>query len=62
MFATKRGGPFATDAVNRLIKGIGKRPKLPFPVHAHMLSLPRIAKEAFTARAEQNAACHECGL
>ena len=37
VFATERGGPFTTDAVNRLIKRIGARAKLPFPVHAHML-------------------------
>ena len=37
MFATERGGPFTSAAVNRLIKRIGARAKLPFPVHAHML-------------------------
>ncbi len=37
VFATERDGPFTTDAVNRLIKRIGERAKLPFPVHAHML-------------------------
>ncbi len=37
VFATERGGPFTTDAVNRLIKRIGARAKMPFPVHAHML-------------------------
>jgi integrase len=37
VFSTERGGPFTTDAVNRLIKGIGKRAKLPFSVHAHTL-------------------------
>ena len=37
MFSTERGGPFTTDAVKRLIKGIGKRAKLPFSVHAHTL-------------------------
>ncbi len=37
VFSTERGGPFTPDAVNRLVKGIGKRAKLPFPVHAHML-------------------------
>jgi integrase len=37
VFATERGGPFTSSAVNRLIKRIGVRAKLPFPVHAHML-------------------------
>jgi integrase len=37
VFATERGGPFTTDAVNRLIKRIGQRAGLPFPVHVHML-------------------------
>jgi type 1 fimbriae regulatory protein FimB/type 1 fimbriae regulatory protein FimE len=38
VFATERGGPFTSSAaVNRLIKRIGSRAKLPFPVHAHML-------------------------
>jgi integrase len=37
VFATERGGPFTADAINRLIKRIGERAGLPFPVHAHML-------------------------
>ena len=37
VFATERGGPFTTDAVNRLIKRIGERAGFAFPVHAHML-------------------------
>jgi type 1 fimbriae regulatory protein FimB/type 1 fimbriae regulatory protein FimE len=37
VFATERGGPFTTDAVNRQIKSIGKRAALPFSVHVHML-------------------------
>jgi integrase len=37
VFATERGGPFTPDAVNRLVKRIGERAGLPFPVHAHML-------------------------
>jgi integrase-like protein len=37
VFATERGGPFTADAVNRLIKRIGKRAGFPFQVHAHML-------------------------
>ena len=31
VFATERGGPFTTDAVNRLIKRIGERAGLGFP-------------------------------
>jgi integrase len=37
VFATERGGPFTSAAVNRLIKRIGTRAKMLFPVHAHML-------------------------
>jgi type 1 fimbriae regulatory protein FimB/type 1 fimbriae regulatory protein FimE len=37
VFETERGGPFTPDAVNRLVKTIGKRAKLAFSVHAHML-------------------------
>ena len=37
VFETERGGPFTPDAVNRLVKTIGERAKLPFRVHAHML-------------------------
>jgi type 1 fimbriae regulatory protein FimB/type 1 fimbriae regulatory protein FimE len=37
VFETERGGPFTPDAVNRLVKTIGKRAKLGFSVHAHML-------------------------
>jgi integrase len=37
VFATERGGPFTADAVNRLVKSIGKRAGLGFPVHCHML-------------------------
>jgi integrase len=37
VFATERGGPFTTDAVNRLVKRIGERAGFGFPVHVHML-------------------------
>jgi integrase len=37
VFATERGGPFTTDAVNRQIKRSGERAVLGFPVHVHML-------------------------
>lgn len=37
VFTTERGGPFTTDAINRLIKRIGERAGFPFRVHAHML-------------------------
>lgn len=37
VFATERGGPFTTDAINRLIKRIGERAGFSFKVHAHML-------------------------
>jgi integrase len=37
VFPTERGGPFTSDAVNRLIKRIGERASFPYQVHAHML-------------------------
>jgi site-specific recombinase XerD len=37
VFEKERRGPFTADAVNRLVKTIGARAKLPFRVHAHML-------------------------
>jgi type 1 fimbriae regulatory protein FimB/type 1 fimbriae regulatory protein FimE len=37
VFASERGGPFVTDAVNLLIKRIGVRAGIDFPVHIHML-------------------------
>jgi site-specific recombinase XerD len=37
VFATARGGPFTPDAVNRLVKRMGERAGLAFPVHAHIL-------------------------
>ena len=30
VFETERGGPFTADAINRLVKTIGERAKLPF--------------------------------
>jgi integrase len=37
VFTTERGGPFTTDAINRLIKRIGERAGFAFSVHCHML-------------------------
>jgi integrase len=37
VFETERGGPFTTDAVNRLVKRIGQRAGFGFMVHVHML-------------------------
>lgn len=37
VFETERGGPFTSDAVNRLIKRIAVRAGFAFPVHVHML-------------------------
>jgi integrase len=37
VFTTERGTPFTPDAVNRLVKIIGKRANLQLPVHCHML-------------------------
>ena len=37
VFTTERGTPFTTDAINWLVKTIGKRAGLQLPVHFHML-------------------------
>jgi type 1 fimbriae regulatory protein FimB/type 1 fimbriae regulatory protein FimE len=37
VFETERGGPFTTDAVNRLVKRISQRAGFGFMVHVHML-------------------------
>src|SRR6516225_4128946 len=37
VFTTERGTPFTPDAINRLVKIIGQRAGIPFPVHFHML-------------------------
>jgi len=37
VFTTERGTPFTPDAINRLVKIIGKRAGLSLPVHFHML-------------------------
>jgi hypothetical protein len=36
VFATERGGPFTTDAINRHIKRLGERAGFDFLVHCHM--------------------------
>ena len=37
VFCSERGTPFTTDALNRLVKRIGEKANLGFPVHVHML-------------------------
>jgi type 1 fimbriae regulatory protein FimB/type 1 fimbriae regulatory protein FimE len=37
VFTTERGGPFTPDAINNLIKALGRKAELPFPIHCHML-------------------------
>jgi integrase len=37
VFTSERGSPFTPDAINRLVKNIGKRAGLALPVHFHML-------------------------
>ena len=34
---TERGGPFSSESFNWMVKRVGEKAKLPFPVHAHML-------------------------
>jgi integrase len=37
VFETERGGPFAVESFNHLVKKLGQKANLPFRVHAHML-------------------------
>jgi integrase len=37
VFTSQHGTPFTEDAINRLVKNIGRRAGLSFPVHFHML-------------------------
>ena len=37
VFTTERAGPFTPEALNNLIKALGKKAGLPFPIHCHML-------------------------
>jgi type 1 fimbriae regulatory protein FimB/type 1 fimbriae regulatory protein FimE len=57
VFATERkGGPFAPEALNNLIKALGKKAKLDIPIHAHMLRHAcgyRLAAQGQTTRAIQ---------
>ena len=37
VFTRERGTPFTPDSLNNLVKALGKKAKLPFPIHCHML-------------------------
>jgi integrase len=37
VFETERGGPFAVESFNHLVKRMGQKANLPFQAHAHML-------------------------
>lgn len=37
VFTSERGSPFTPDALNRLVKRLGEKTTLGFPVHIHML-------------------------
>ena len=57
VFTTERGTPFTPDAINRHVKAIGKRAKLPFPVHFHMLRHScgyKLANDGIDTRAIQD--------
>jgi integrase len=57
VFTTERGTPFTPDAINRLIKTIGKRARLPMPVHFHMLRHScgyKLANDGIDTRAIQD--------
>jgi integrase len=57
VFTTERGTPFTADAINRLVKIIGARAELPFPVHFHMLRHScgyKLANDGIDTRAIQD--------
>jgi type 1 fimbriae regulatory protein FimE len=57
VFTTERNTPFTPDAINRLIKTIGTRAKLPMPVHCHMLRRScgyKLANDGIDTRAIQD--------
>ena len=57
VFTTERGTPFTPDAINRLVKIIGKRAGIPFPVHFHMLRHScgyKLANDGIDTRAIQD--------
>lgn len=37
VITSERGSPFTPDALNRLVKRLGEKAKLAFPIHVHML-------------------------
>jgi hypothetical protein len=57
VFATERGTAFMPDAINRLVKIIGKRAGLSFPEHFHMLRHScgyKLANDGIDTRAIQD--------
>ena len=57
VFTTERGTPFTPDAINRLVKTIGKRAKLSLPTHFHMLRhscVYKLANDGIDTRAIQD--------
>ena len=57
VFTTERGTPFTPDAINRLVKTVGKRAKLTLPVHFHMLRHScgyKLANDGIDTRAIQD--------
>src|SRR5476651_1152265 len=41
VFMSERGGPFTTDSFNWLVKRAGRKARLPFQAHSHMLRQDR---------------------
>jgi type 1 fimbriae regulatory protein FimE len=57
VFTSERGTPFTTDAINRLVKIIGRRADLSLPVHFHMLRHScgyKLANDGIDTRAIQD--------
>lgn len=56
VFTTERGSPFTPESLNNLIKALGKKADLDFPIHCHMLRHScgyRLAKAGHDTRSIQ---------
>ena len=62
LFVTERGGPLTASTVRKLVARAGRRAKIPFPVHPHMLRTATgiyLANEGIDTRAIQHYLGHK---
>lgn len=63
VFMSERGGPFTPSSFNWLVKRAGRKAKLPFQAHAHMLRHAcgfKLAGDGHDTRAIQDYLGHRC--